>query len=85
MQVSIDRLSSLGVVHRLFESVAASVFRPIDILLKVLFAKPNKLVSSPWSAFTTFSAVVYAVFIIDKVGQSCRLVVCIVCDLGNVI
>jgi len=46
IQVSIDRLSSLDIVHRLFESVAASVFRPIDILLKVLFARPNKLVSS---------------------------------------
>ena len=45
-QVSIDRLTSLDIVNRLFESVAASVFRPIDILLKVLFAKPKKLVSS---------------------------------------
>ena len=46
LQVSIDRLASLDIVHRLFESVATSVFRPIDILLKVLFAKPIKLVSS---------------------------------------
>ena len=32
-------------VHRLFESVATSVFRPVDILLKTLFAPPQDLVS----------------------------------------
>jgi len=52
LQVSIDRLASLDIVHRLFESVAASVFRPIDILLKVLFAKPVKLVSSVHSSWS---------------------------------
>jgi len=46
LQVHIDCLPSLDIVNRLFESVAGSVFRPIDVLLKVLFAKPNNLVSS---------------------------------------
>jgi len=44
MQVNIDGQAGLNTVHRLMECVAPSVFRPIDILLKVLFSKPPKLV-----------------------------------------
>lgn len=37
---------ALDVVHRLFETVATSVFRPVDVLLKSLFSAPSALVSS---------------------------------------
>ena len=36
---------ALDVVHRLFESVAPIVFRPVDILLKTLFMPPADIVS----------------------------------------
>lgn len=39
-QVNLDNLVALDVLHHLFESVAPSVFRPVDILLKTLVAKP---------------------------------------------
>ncbi|XP_029645621.1 huntingtin isoform X2 [Octopus sinensis] len=39
-QVNLDSLEALDVLHHLFESVAPSVFRPVDILLKTLVAKP---------------------------------------------
>ena len=35
---------AMDVVHRLFEFVAPSVFRPVDILLKTLFTPPPDLV-----------------------------------------
>ncbi|ELT98253.1 hypothetical protein CAPTEDRAFT_220329 [Capitella teleta] len=36
---------ALDVVHRLFETVATSVFRPVDVLLKSLFSAPSALSS----------------------------------------
>lgn len=45
LKVNLDGQVALDIVHRLFENVAPSVFRPVDILLKVLLAKPNDLVS----------------------------------------
>ena len=44
-QINIESQIGLDVVHRLFESVAPSVFRPVDILLKTLFAPAQDLVS----------------------------------------
>ncbi len=44
-QVNVDSQVSVDVVHRLFEAVAPSVFRPVDFLLKTLFAAPSDLVS----------------------------------------
>ena len=44
-QVNLEGREGLDVVHRLFESVAPSVFRPVDTLLKALFAPPHSLVS----------------------------------------
>ena len=44
-ELNIDTQVSCDVVHRLFEVVAPSVFRPVDILLKALFAPPEDLVS----------------------------------------
>lgn len=46
LKVNLDGQVALDIVHRLFENVAPSVFRPVDILLKVLLAKPNDLVST---------------------------------------
>ena len=43
--MNLDSQVALDVVHRLFEAVAPSVFRPVDILLKALFAEPLDLVS----------------------------------------
>ena len=37
---------ALDVVHRLFESVAPIVFRPVDILLKTVLMKPADIVST---------------------------------------
>ena len=45
-QVNLDHQVALDVVHRLFESVAPSVFRPVDVLLKALFSPPYDLVSN---------------------------------------
>lgn len=45
LKVNLDGQVALDIVHRLFENVAPSVFRPVDILLKVLLAKPSDLVS----------------------------------------
>ncbi|XP_041368406.1 huntingtin-like isoform X2 [Gigantopelta aegis] len=42
-QISLNNQRSLDTLHRLFESVAPSVFRPVDILLKTLFAPPANL------------------------------------------
>ncbi|XP_071090376.1 huntingtin-like isoform X1 [Haliotis cracherodii] len=42
-QINIDRQASLDVLHRLFESVAPSVFRPVDILLKGLLGSPGDI------------------------------------------
>ncbi|KAL8615828.1 hypothetical protein ACOMHN_048536 [Nucella lapillus] len=39
-QVTVDTQPGLDILHRLFESVAPSVFRPVDILLKTLLAPP---------------------------------------------
>lgn len=40
-----DNAASLDVLHRLFESLAPIVFRPVDILLKTLLQTPDNLVS----------------------------------------
>ena len=50
-QVNIDHQVALDVVHRLFESVAPSVFRPVDVLLKTLLAPPYDLVSPGSNTF----------------------------------
>ncbi|XP_013398873.1 huntingtin [Lingula anatina] len=39
-QINLDSQPALDVLHRLFDSVAPSVFRPVDILLRSLFAPP---------------------------------------------
>ncbi|KAK7109044.1 hypothetical protein V1264_013160 [Littorina saxatilis] len=44
-QVTVDSQPSLDILHRLFESVAPSVFRPVDILLKTLLAPPANVES----------------------------------------
>lgn len=46
-QLHLDEQFHLDTLHRLFESVAPSVFRPTDILLKALFTTPQKLTDSP--------------------------------------
>lgn len=43
-QIQLDNQNALDTLHQLFEAVAPSVFRPVDILLKVLFATPQDLV-----------------------------------------
>ena len=43
-QLNVDSQGGVDVIHRLFEVVAPSVFRPVDILLKTLFAPPEDLV-----------------------------------------
>ncbi|KAH9487495.1 hypothetical protein Btru_075739 [Bulinus truncatus] len=40
-QINIDCQNALDVLHRLFESVSPSVFRPVDFLLKTLLAPPH--------------------------------------------
>ncbi|KAG1678706.1 Huntingtin [Nymphon striatum] len=42
-QVVINSLNALNTLHRLFGEVSASVFRPVDILLKALFSPPQSL------------------------------------------
>ncbi|XP_076466851.1 LOW QUALITY PROTEIN: huntingtin-like [Babylonia areolata] len=44
-QVTVDSQPGLDILHRLFESVAPSVFRPVDILLKTLLAPPGSVES----------------------------------------
>ena len=44
-QVTVDSQPGLDILHRLFESVAPIVFRPVDILLKTLLAPPVNVVS----------------------------------------
>jgi hypothetical protein len=39
-----DNAASLNVLHRLLESLAPIVFRPVDILLKTLLQTPHSLV-----------------------------------------
>lgn len=39
-QVTVNTQPGLDILHRLFESVAPSVFRPVDIMLKTLLAAP---------------------------------------------
>lgn len=45
VKVNLDNQRSLDVVHRLFESVSSSVFRPVDIVLKTLFIDSSSVVS----------------------------------------
>lgn len=45
-QISLESQAALDILHRLFESVAPSVFRPVDILLKTLLAPPVSVVSA---------------------------------------
>ncbi|XP_052100645.1 huntingtin-like [Mytilus californianus] len=42
-QINMDNAASLDVLHRLFESLAPIVFRPVDILLKTLLQTPDTL------------------------------------------
>ncbi|XP_050396465.2 huntingtin [Patella vulgata] len=42
-QINMDCGKSLDVLHQLFECVAPSVFRPVDILLKTLLAPPGDI------------------------------------------
>ncbi|XP_060568114.1 huntingtin-like isoform X3 [Ruditapes philippinarum] len=42
-QIDLNGQVALDVVHRLFESVAPIVFRPVDILLKTLLMKPANI------------------------------------------
>ena len=44
-QINLNSQVALDVVHRLFESVAPIVFRPVDILLKTLLMPPADIVS----------------------------------------
>ena len=44
-QINLNSQVALDVVHRLFESVAPIVFRPVDILLKTLLMSPADIVS----------------------------------------
>ena len=43
-EISVDRAAGCDVIHRLFEVVASSVFRPVDIPVKALFSPPRHLV-----------------------------------------
>jgi hypothetical protein len=43
-QINMDNAASLNVLHRLLESLAPIVFRPVDILLKTLLQTPHSLV-----------------------------------------
>ncbi|KAK3589444.1 hypothetical protein CHS0354_020780 [Potamilus streckersoni] len=45
-QINLVSQKALDVLHRLFESVAPIVFRPVDILLKTLFSCPVDMTSS---------------------------------------
>ncbi|KAL3864910.1 hypothetical protein ACJMK2_006556 [Sinanodonta woodiana] len=45
-QINLENQKALDVLHRLFESVAPIVFRPVDILLKTLFSCPVDMTSS---------------------------------------
>ncbi|CAL1538264.1 unnamed protein product [Lymnaea stagnalis] len=40
-QINLESQDALDVLHRLFESVSPSVFRPVDFLLKTLLAPPH--------------------------------------------
>ncbi|GFO37998.1 huntingtin-like [Plakobranchus ocellatus] len=42
-QVNLDNQEGLDTLHRLFESVSPSVFRPVDFLLKALLAPPHNV------------------------------------------
>uniref|UniRef100_T1IW53 Huntingtin n=1 Tax=Strigamia maritima TaxID=126957 RepID=T1IW53_STRMM len=42
-EILIDTQPALDTLHRLFETVAPSVFRPVDPLLKILFSPPHDL------------------------------------------
>ncbi|XP_033756060.1 huntingtin-like [Pecten maximus] len=44
-QVTIDNMAALETLHRLFESLAPIVFRPVDILLKTLLQEPMDVAS----------------------------------------
>lgn len=44
LQINMDNAASLNVLHRLLESLAPIVFRPVDVLLKTLLQTPHSLV-----------------------------------------
>lgn len=44
-QIQIETQVQLNLLHKLLDSVASNVFRPVDILLKALFSQPKDLVS----------------------------------------
>lgn len=46
-QLHVDSQTQMEVLQKLLESVASSVFRPVDILLKALFAQPRDLTMNP--------------------------------------
>lgn len=52
LQIDLTDQVALDVIHRLFESVAPIVFRPVDILLKTLLMKPADIVSVVFVTFT---------------------------------
>ena len=44
-KILVTDAKSLRIIHRLFENVSGSIFRPVDPLLKVLFTPPVNIVS----------------------------------------
>ncbi|RUS73694.1 hypothetical protein EGW08_018541 [Elysia chlorotica] len=42
-QINLDNQEGLDTIHRLFESVSPSVFRPVDFLLKTLLGSPENV------------------------------------------
>lgn len=46
-QMHLDSPEALGVLNTLFETVAPSSLRPVDMLLKSMFVTPSTMVSPP--------------------------------------
>lgn len=59
--IQIDSYNSLEILHSLFESVSPSVFRPVDILLKALFAAPQPHITDNYYYFHRWTAMILVI------------------------
>ena len=59
--IQIDCYDSLNCLHQLFESVSPSVFRPVDILLKALFAAPQPDITDNYYYFHRWTCLILVI------------------------
>ena len=59
--IQIDSYEALNWLHQLFESVSPSVFRPVDILLKALFAAPQPDITNNYYYFHRWTSLILVI------------------------